>query len=165
MKGIGVMQHFKTFQDRTVRALDISERDSWRLKRYAIIAAHREYDTGGVMAATDAAFARLPKAGTLQDAQSNHGIGFQIIHFAEDIPLVSPVFYWTWGSVLFNAHQMRSYRQAPYEIVDGVRDVVGCIWEMQLVAFEVRAWRDTVLSGHGEAETNVAKYLTMQSRE
>jgi len=160
------MQHLKPYRSRDIRALGLSEQDGWRLKRYAIIADGRELDEKAVEAATQAAFLRLPMAGSLIDGQYNHGVGFQIFHFAEDIPLVSPVYYWKWGSVLFNAHQMRSYSDSPYQIVDGVRDVVGCIWEMEVVAFEVRAWRDLVLSESSATEAEVTRYLgTAASRE
>ena len=153
------MQHLEPYQHREIRQLNLADSDGWRLKRYAIVADDRTLDPLAVDAATQGAFERLPKARTLSDAQSNHGIGFQIFHFSEQIPLVSPVFYWKWGSVLFNAHQMRSYSDNPYKIVDGVRDIVGCIWEMELVNFEVQAWRDIVLREGADPDARVAQYL------
>lgn len=153
------MQHLERYQRREVRKLALAENKGWRLKRYAIVADGRTLDPLAIDAATQGALERLPKAGMLLDAEENHGIGFQIFHFAEQIPLVSPVFYWKSGSVLFNAHQMRSYSDTPYKIEDGVRDVVGCIWEMELVNFEVQAWRDTVLREGTDPENRIATYL------
>lgn len=159
------MHHLAPFQRREIRALELARTDGWRLKRYAIVADSRVFDPSAVEAATQAAFDRLPPAGTLDDANGNHGVGLQIFHFADEIPLVSPVFYWKWGSVLFNSHQMRSYSESPYKIVDGVREVVGCIWEMELVDFEVRAWRDMVLAGGADPGARVARYLDCLASE
>ena len=153
------MQHLEPYRRRDIRHLEQVDCNGWRLKRYAIIADGRAFDPLVVEAATAAALERLPKAGTLTDGQDNHGIGVQIFHFAEQIPLVSPVFYWKWGSVLFNAHQVRSYSTSPYKIVDGVREVVGCIWEMELVSFEVQAWRNIVLGGDADPNDRVERYL------
>ena len=33
------------------------------------------------------------------DRTGNHAVGFKIVHFAE-VAIVSPLFYWQWGSVL-----------------------------------------------------------------
>lgn len=153
------MKHVQPFRSRKVQSLGLAAQDGWRIKRYAIVADNRALNPQGVAAATEAAFARLPKAGPLEDGQGNHGVGFQILHFSEEIPLVSPVFYWQWGSVLFNAHQMRSYTESPYEVVDGVAEVVGCVWEMELVAFESAAWRENVLTSGADIATRVERYL------
>lgn len=158
------MQHLERYRTRETRVLGLANGNGWRLKRYVIVAPDRRFDATAVEAATKAALVRLPPAGTLDDADSNHGIGVQIFHFAEQVPLTSHVFYWKWGSVLFNSHQMRSYSEEPYEIVDGVSDVVGCVWEMELVNFEVQAWRDIVLSGGANPVSSVAQYLEAHAR-
>lgn len=159
------MHHLAPFRRRKISALDPARGEGWHLKRYAILAESRVFDPAAVDVATQAALKRLPPAGALNDADNNHGVGVQLFHFSEEIPLVSPVFYWRWGSVLFNAHQLRSYSETPYEIVDGVRDVVGCIWEMELVSFEVRSWRDIVLTEGAEPAKRIEQYLAAHASD
>jgi hypothetical protein len=69
------------------------------LKGYAILADGSALDEAISRAAAEEALRRLPRAGSLKDETGNQGVGFQIVHFAE-VAIVSPVFYWQWGSVL-----------------------------------------------------------------
>lgn len=152
------MSHLQQFRARNVLPLPTLEDRGWQLKRYAILADGRAYDETIVSAAGTEALRRLPKAGRLEDAAGNHGIGFQIVHFAEGA-VVSPVFYWLWGSVLANVHQMRASWQQPTIFEDGVKDFVGCIWEMDVVSFEVDAWKTTLLNNAGHPGERLATYL------
>ncbi|NIA71072.1 hypothetical protein HBA54_20950 [Pelagibius litoralis] len=128
------------------------------MKRYAILADGRRFDDRTASAAGTEAIKRLPDAGSLADGIGNHGIGFQIIHFAE-VAVVSPVFYWQWGSVLANIGQMRAKWEAPTEFGNGVKEVVGCIWEMDVVSFEINAWKTTLLNDVGTPAERLATYL------
>lgn len=101
------MNHLQPFSSRRVLQLPAGEAKNWKLKRYGIVANDREYDSTAAVLALDAAVERLPVAGRLDDSEGNHGVGFQIVHFAE-VAIVSPVFYWMWGSVLANTSQMRA---------------------------------------------------------
>ncbi|WP_299609363.1 hypothetical protein [uncultured Tateyamaria sp.] len=152
------MDHLQAFQGRDVRALSVADRDGWRLKRYAILAEGREFSDEVAAASTDAAFDRLPAPGPLEDVAGNHGVGFQIIHFAE-VAVVSPVFYWQWGSVLAHIQQIRAPWSAPTAFDDGQADVFGCVWEMELVAFEVNAWKTTMLDDKGTPDDRLTLYL------
>lgn len=152
------MKHLMPFQPRTVMSLPVAERNGWRLKRYAILSEGRAHDRDVQSAAFDAAIRRLPEAGALGDTDGNHGIGFQIVHFAE-VAVVSPVFYWQWGSVLASIDQMRAPWSAPTDFGPGVREVVGCAWEMEIVIFEVSAWMKTVLGDAGGSEAGLRDYL------
>jgi len=127
----------------------------WQLKRYAILANGRSFDNNIASSARTEAIKRLPDAGSLMDETGNHGVGFQIIHFAE-IAVVSPVFYWQWGNVLANIEQMRAKWEA---FGDGVKEVVGCIWEMDVVGFEIDAWKKTLLNDVGTPTERLATYL------
>lgn len=153
------MTHLDPFRPRRTLALPLAERDGWRLKRYAILSDGRSYDVAVAEAALPAALARLPAAGTLDDPRGNHGIGFQIIHFAEQVSAVSPVFYWQWGSVLSNTHQARAEWASPTEFGDGFREIIGCLWELQVVAFETDAWQRLVLGRDGSPQEAVVDYL------
>ncbi|NSX55854.1 hypothetical protein [Parasulfitobacter algicola] len=104
------------------------------------------------------AFNRLPTPGSLKDATGNHGVGFQIVHFAE-IAVVSPVFYWQWGSVLSNIRQIRAKWETPTIFENGIEEIVGCIWEMDVVSFEINAWKNTLLTGAGTPKERLSAYI------
>ncbi|GGX42377.1 hypothetical protein GCM10007385_07520 [Tateyamaria omphalii] len=128
------------------------------MKRYAILADDRAFSDEIAAAATAAAFNRLPQASTLGDADSNHGVGFQLIHFAETA-VVSPVFYWQWSSVLAHIDQLRAPWDDPTHFDTGKTEVFGCVWEMEIVAFETRAWTSTMLTDHGAPHERLKAYL------
>ncbi|MEM7170511.1 MAG: hypothetical protein AAF530_10085 [Pseudomonadota bacterium] len=150
--------HLQTFQARDVLFLPLAGGQGWRLKRYAILSHGRSFDPDIVTAATAAALKRLPPAGNLHEADGNHGVGFQIIHFAQ-VAVVSPVFYWQWGSVLANAEQMRAPWDHPTRFATGVTEVIGCLWEMEIVSFEAQSWQDSLLAPHGGSEKSLTDYL------
>ncbi len=152
------MNHLQPFCPRNVVSLPIAKSSGWHLKRYAILAEGKKFDRKVASAALDGAVVRLPHAGSLDDQDGNHGVGFQIIHFAE-VAVVSPVFFWQWGSVLANIQQMRAPWEHPTEFVSGVKEVVGCIWEMEVVNFEVSAWANTMLSNIGTPHEKLADYF------
>ena len=153
------MTHLAEFRARQIVPLPLAEATGWRLKRYAILSANRKFVEAVASAATRAAISRLPAASDLNDVHGNHGVGFQIIHFAEQVSSVSPVFYWQWGSVLANIDQMRANWATPTKFGNGVSEVVGCVWEMQIVAFETDAWVRTVLGRDAAPADGLSRYL------
>ncbi len=152
------MNHLEEFVARPVQALPLVEQDGWRLKRYAILAEGRAFDAAVAEAASREALRRLPAASALSDADGNHGVGLQIVHFAQ-VAVVSPVFYWQWGSVLARIDQLRAQWAEPEVFETGVAEVVGCIWEMEVVAFEMDLWKRTMLGADGAPEDRLARYL------
>ena len=152
------MQHLQAYQARRTLALPTVTENKWTLKRYAIVAENRAIDNVTLTAALESAIARLPEPGSLDNASGNHGVGFQIVHFAE-VAVVSPVFYWMWGSVLANIDQMRAPWDKLSEFQTGVREVLGCVWEMEIVTFETQSWMNTLLGEHGTAEEKLSLYL------
>lgn len=138
--------------------LPLVESSGWYLKRYAILADGRAFNEAIATAAAEEALKRLPDAGSLNDETGNQGVAFQIIHFAE-VAVVSPVFYWQWGSVLAHLDQMRASWDAPTQFGDGVREVVGCIWEMNIVQFEVGVWANQLLGGKKSTTDGLSAYL------
>jgi len=54
---------------------------------------------------------------------------------------------------------MRAQWESPGEFETGVKEVVGCVWEMQVIGFEVQSWKETMLSGVGKPEENLDEYL------
>ncbi|MET1416021.1 hypothetical protein ABVF61_27375 [Roseibium sp. HPY-6] len=152
------MNHLGRFQPRDVLPMPVLEGNGWQLKQYAILSEGRTFDTAVSKAAGSEAFDRLPPAGGLEDPVNAHGIGFQIVHFAQ-VAVVAPVFYWQWGSVLSKIGQLRASWQTPTLFEDGVEEVIGCLWEMDIVTFEANAWKTTVLSGEGSPAQRLAAYM------
>ncbi len=152
------MNNLQTYRPRPVLALPAVAKRGWRLKRYAILAGRRVFDDAVAAAASEEALKRLPVAGALEDEGGNQGVAFQIVHFA-DVAVVSPVFYWQWGSVLAHLDQMRASWETPTHFEDGVREVVGCVWEMKIVQFEVEAWTRQLLDGTQSATDGLTAYL------
>ena len=152
------LTRLQPYRPRPVLALRVIEDRGWHIKRYAIVADGRVFDDTIADAATEEALNRLPKAGALNDETGNQGVAFQIVHFAE-VAVVSPVFYWQWGSVLAHLGQMRASWDTPTQFTDGVREVVGCVWEMKIVEFEVRAWTEQLLDDKRSAGDGLVAYL------
>lgn len=152
------MSSLQPYRPRPVLNLPHVESSGWHLKRYAILADGRAFDEAIVAAAAEEALRRLPNAGSLNDETGNQGVAFQIVHFAE-VAVVSPVFYWQWGSVLAHLDQMRASWNAPSQFEDGVKEVVGCIWEMNIVQFEVGAWANQLLGGKKSTTDGLNAYL------
>ena len=152
------LEHLKPFEERDVVRLESVNDQGWRLKRYAVLADGRAFAEDVASAATDEALSRLPYAGSLENELGNHGIGFQIIHFAETA-VVSPVFYWQWGSVLAKPFQIKAQWNNPTVFEDGVDEIVGCVWEMNIVRDEVEAWTSTILGKSSDPLGQVPDYM------
>ncbi len=152
------MEHLKPFAQRNIVRLPNAEINGWHLKRYGLLADKKEIDEETISYALDAALERLPPAGTLKKGGGNHGIGFQIVHFAE-VAVVSPIFYWVWGSVLANTHQMRAQWDNTSEFKTGVKEIVGCVWELQIISYESELWTKTILGKNDNIDENLALYL------
>jgi len=153
------MSHISPFRARKTVPLSDVVQNGWTLKRYAILSDGRVFNHAITDAAAAEALVRLPAPGALQDSTKNHGIGFQIVHFAQTA-VVSPIFYWQWGSVLARVPQMRAAWQTPTKFGDGVPEVVGCIWEMDIISFEVNAWKNSILSDDKTSEDQLQNYLS-----
>lgn len=152
------MEHLKQFCSRSALSLPTMKDQGWLLKQYAIFAEGKNFDNNISSSARIEAIKRLPDAGSLMDGTGNHGVGFQIIHFGKTA-VMSPVFYWQWGNVLAKIEHMRARWEAPTIFGDGEAGIVGCIWEMNIVSFEVNAWKNTLLNNDGTQTKRLAAYL------
>lgn len=148
----------QSFRSREQFSLPHARSGGWYLKRYAIVSDSKQLDLVVCAAALSSAFERLPKPGSLHSVDGNHGIGFQIVHFAE-VAVVSPVFYWQWGSVIANIDQMRAPLEQPTQFATGVKEVVGCVWEMTIVNFELQAWMNTVMNSDATPDEKLNDYV------
>jgi len=153
-----VLEHLQPYSSRSVLFLPTAKVNGWQLKQYVILAEDKEFDPVVISSALDSALKRLPLPGKLSDPRGNHGVGIQLIHFAE-VAVVSPVFYWIWGSVLANTHQMRAPWVDSSNFGTGTIEVVGCVWEMEILCFETQSWKNIMLNGTGKPEDNLSLYL------
>ncbi len=157
------MNHLQPYLPLTTLPLLTVKQNGWQIKRYAILGDEKTFDEDIASSATVEAIKRLPKAGNIADKNTNHGIGFQIVHFAQ-VAIVSPVFFWQWGSVLASIPQLRTPWKNPTAFGDGKAEVSGCIWEMEIVGFEVNAWKITMLRDGDDLPKKLNDYLTLQMR-
>ena len=157
----GPMDHLQKFCPRNVLLLPIFTDGAWQLKGYAISAKDRVFAEIIATAARTEALKRLPEAGVLMDRTGNHAVGFQIVHFAEDA-IVSPLFYWQWGSVPAKIPQSCTLGDPPRGGRRGNNSIIGCVWEMKLVSFEMNAWRAAPLNEGGTLSDRLALYLKQQ---
>lgn len=123
-------------------ALGHEEIQGWLIKRYAITASGGAPSPALLQAARGLAERVLPEAG---DSELGHGVGFVIAHEGRDGNYVL-VDWWTGENML--AQQIHIAPAGRYEAFERFtsRDIVSCVWEMQILAFEGRAWVDKVLS-------------------
>lgn len=152
------MNHIQPYRSRKILSLPRIKAGGWQLKRYALLAENRTFDAETASSALDMAIERLPIAGNLGDQHGNHGVGFQVIHFADEA-VVSPIFYWIWGTVLANTHQLRAQRHEPTRFESGVKEVVGCVWELQIVCFETHSWTKIMLGETGTPAERLSRYI------
>ncbi|WP_157598841.1 hypothetical protein [Tateyamaria omphalii] len=54
---------------------------------------------------------------------------------------------------------MRAAWEAPTSFGDGVAEVIGCVWEMNLIIHETQSWMRTLLSGHGTQDDRLVRYM------
>jgi len=116
--------------------------NGWLLKRYAITVDRHPPSPALLQAALDLAGRVLPAA---DDAQAGHGVGFVIAHQGVDGDYVL-VDWWTGENMLAQQiHIAPAGRARGFERFQS-RDIVSCVWEMQVLAFEGQAWIDKVLA-------------------
>ncbi|MEM7070204.1 MAG: hypothetical protein AAF403_00405 [Pseudomonadota bacterium] len=154
------MHNFNHYQPRSSMLLPSVKYNGWQIKRYAIFAKSREFDEKIIFAATRKAKTLLPIAGKIDEPDNNHGVGFQIIHFAETA-IVSPVFYWMCESVLANTRQMRAQWNTPTEFDDVTNDIIGCVWELEIIEFEVKSWKHIMLCSNQPLAEKLEHYLNV----
>jgi hypothetical protein len=124
------------YEPRTVRFIRREDVGDWRLKVYGIGTHVPDARPEFVAATVDAARAALPDGG---------GIGFVIAHDAATAGL-GLVYWWA------NDNEIHArFFASPLEDPSAVEPVNGtglaCVWELEIIDFERRAWLEHVLKG------------------
>jgi hypothetical protein len=137
---------------RPIRFVGPERIGDWRVKIYGI-ATHGETVRPGLLAET---LRRAPDIFPRPAAGgSRHGIGFVIAHDAQTASIA--LYYW-WES--YNELHSRVYvgpKDDPTAMTQLPTQVAGCVWELEIIDFERRAWLADVLAN--PAGPDVERYL------
>jgi hypothetical protein len=138
---------------RPIRFVRCERIGDWRLKLYTIA-------THGQAARSDLIDETLRRAPAIFPepalADQRHGIGFIIVHDANTASIA--LYYW-WQS--FNELHQRVYvgpKHDPSAMTQLAHQSAGCVWELEVVDFERRAWLADVLANPGGPD--VERYLS-----
>jgi hypothetical protein len=129
------------YKPRHVRFIRKEDVDGWQLKLYGIAVNGSEPDPGFVEATRDLAASILPQPPVADD---RYGVALATAHDARSA-FIALVYWWQSENEL---HQ-RIYvgpREDPRAMRQLADQPAGCIWELGIVDFESRAWREDVLT-------------------
>ena len=141
------------YQPRRITFLELWETCGWRLKTYGI--APRDAVPGGELidAARTAARARLPVPAR---TPTRYGVGFMGIHEGRGSNLVF-LDWWADENELRH-HVFVSYPPASLALTEVTSTgLLGCVWDMTVLAFEREAWVDAALKSDGPPD--LERYL------
>ena len=129
------------YQPRHVRFIRREDVEGWRLKLYGIALNGKEPDPEFVEATRDLAASVLPQPPAGAD---RYGVGFATAHDAASA-YIALVYWWANENEL---HQRISVspKRSPIAFVPVENQPAGCVWELEIVDFERRAWIEDVLA-------------------
>jgi hypothetical protein len=126
---------------RPIRFVRSERIGDWRLKLYSIAADGELARPLLIDEAMRRAPAIFPQAAF---ADERHGVGFITVHDARTVSIA--LYYW-WQS--FNELHQRIYvgpKHDPSAMTQLENQSAGCVWELEVVDFERRAWLRDVLA-------------------
>lgn len=128
------------YTPRPVRFIRIERVGDWRLKVYGIAmpgqAPRRELVEESIWKATEV----LPKDA---HADGREGVGFVTVHDATACGIT--LVYWWQGTNELHQRIYLSPLDDPKAMTQCAPQPAGCVWELEIVDFERRAWLDDVL--------------------
>jgi hypothetical protein len=122
------------YQTRSIRYIGREDVGDWRLKVYGIGTHAPDARPEFVAATLDAAREALPDGG---------GTGFVIAHDAESAGL--SLVYWWANENEIHGRFFASPLDDPAARVPDTGTGLACVWEMEVIDFERRAWLEHVL--------------------
>jgi hypothetical protein len=140
-------------QPRPIRFVRAERVGDWRLKLYTISTHGTEARPALLAEALRRAPAIFPATGN-----GRHGVGFVTVH---DALTASIALYYWWES--FNELHSRIYigpKADPAAMTLFPAQAAGCVWELEIIDFERRAWLADVLAN--PAGPDVERYLSRQ---
>lgn len=138
---------------RPIRFAGLERIGGWQLKLYTI-ATHGQTARTELVGET---MRRVPEILPMPaHADDRYGIGFVIVH---DAMTASIALYYWWQS--FNELHQRVYvgpKEDPRAMRQIPNQTAGCVWELEVIDFERRAWLADVLAH--PAGPSVERYLS-----
>ena len=132
------------YAPRHVRFIRREDVDGWRIKLYGIALQGREPDPGFVEATRELAAEVLPRPAATDD---RYAVGFATAHDATSL-YIALVYWWESENELHQRIYV-SPKSDPIAFVHVKSQPAGCVWELDVVDFERRAWREDVLANPG----------------
>jgi hypothetical protein len=129
------------YKPRHVRFIRREEVAGWQLKLYGIALNGKEPDPGFVDATRDLAAAVLPQPPAGDD---HYGVAFATAHDAASV-YIALVYWWQSENELHQRIHV-SPKDEPIAFAQVENQPAGCVWELEIVNFERRAWIDDVLA-------------------
>ncbi|MYD32458.1 MAG: hypothetical protein F4W98_01065 [Acidimicrobiales bacterium] len=145
------------YRPRPIRHLSTQTVQGWHLKTYGINAMPQRSDDV-LDPDVEAAAARVGH-GLLEGLEtSNTGrYGFLIIHQGG---LANWLLVNRWAEdILLRSELFRAGHDAPTDFQPETSDLIGCLWELEVVDFERRAWTEAVIKGNGGVDRYMATVL------
>jgi hypothetical protein len=140
------------YQPRHVRFIRREDVEGWRLKLYGIALNGKEPDPEFVEATRDLAASILPQPPSADD---RYGVGFATAHDATSA-YIALVYWWQSENELHQRiHVSPKESLIAFEPVE--TQPAGCVWELEIVDFERRAWIEDVLANPDGP--NLERYL------
>lgn len=130
------------YQPRPIRYQGIWQHDGWRLKVYSASQDQPLAREQLVDAIKQRAVETLPRPAT---TPNRYGVGFLCAHDGRG-GCFAFVDWWADENELHH-HIFTGPKDAPHEIAPvGDDELTACVWDLAVMAFERRAWVDTVLA-------------------
>ena len=129
------------YKPRHVRFIRREDVDGWRLKLYGISLNGKEPDPEFVDATRDLAAAVLPQPAA---GDGHYGVAFATAHDATSL-YIALVYWWQSENELHQRIYV-STKDGPIAFVPVENQPAGCVWELEIVDFERRAWIEDVLA-------------------
>lgn len=152
---------FSEYTERAVRFLGVWEINGWKLKVYAI-SAKRTLADAEIVSAEIVQTGRntAVEVFTHQPANS-YGLGYVIFH--EGAVATWLLLDW-WADEIQLRHQLFKANTVRAPVFERVTtDLVACVWELAIVAFERQAWIDTMLRSPNRPD--ISRYLDLKFPE
>jgi hypothetical protein len=129
------------YQPRHVRFIRKEDVEGWQLKLYGIAVNGQEPRPEFVAATRDLAARVLPQPPAGED---HYGVAFAIAHDARSVGIA--LIYWWKAENELHQRIYVSPKDDPAAFSQVENQPAGCVWELEVVDFERRAWLEDVLS-------------------
>jgi hypothetical protein len=150
------LKPFAAYAERLVRFIGIWEIKGWKLKVYGISAKRDLSDKETVSPIIIESGRRIAETVFTGNPTTNsYGLGYIIFHEGR---LADWLLLDWWADEIQIRHQLyRSDSADPAAFERVTSDLIACIWELRVVAFERDAWIDTMLKS--PTRPDVQQYL------